>query len=459
MVRNTTAATLAAASAFAACGGALAQSCPTTHDPITLNLAAPGSPSAAGSGGVLSIDGPTIATNRKGSSLSGVAFRLVNGAWVEEPLWGIAGNGYGPRSGCVVGDTIYFGYISAWTGGASVGAFTRTVAANGAASWPLAWRIDRQAAVAEHVGSALSVAGDEILLGAENTSARGRVYVYRRSAANAWQLAATLFGSDPAQPDSFGTSIAREGDTMVVGSPGADVSGVANVGAAYVFAKIDGTWTLEARLDGDVAAPSMHFGRAAAMSGGAIAVGAFHDAALSGDTGPLLPPGGYVRVFEKVGGVWTLAGQFGPSQLGTSGYGAAVAMRPGRLFVGAYLADPLGAQDAGEVFSYTKVNGAWAASGQVLSGQSGEWSGFGMAMSDDWVVVGNAFSAKLKVFDQCALPPDPGATPRCVPTVTGLFTYILAWFQQAPYADFDASGTIDTTDLFAYLNAWVAGCP
>jgi hypothetical protein len=43
--------------------------------------------------------------------------------------------------------------------------------------------------------------------------------------------------------------------------------------------------------------------------------------------------------------------------------------------------------------------------------------------------------------------------------VDDIFAFINGWFVGAPGTDFDASGAISVDDIFVYLNAWFAGCP
>src|SRR5690242_18456350 len=48
--------------------------------------------------------------------------------------------------------------------------------------------------------------------------------------------------------DLFGSSIAVDGDTVIVGAPGTVVSGMTSHGVAYVFVRNGGAWTLQATL-------------------------------------------------------------------------------------------------------------------------------------------------------------------------------------------------------------------
>src|SRR5262245_35258394 len=89
--------------------------------------------------------------------------------------------------------------------------------------------------------------------------------------------------------DAFGTAIALDGDTMVVGAPGeasaatgvdagasaeADDNAPAS-GAAYVYVRVGGAWTRQAYLKASNTGAGDHFGCAVAISGETIVVGAY----------------------------------------------------------------------------------------------------------------------------------------------------------------------------------------
>ena len=63
---------------------------------------------------------------------------------------------------------------------------------------------------------------------------QGAAYVYVRSGTS-WTQQAQLAASDGATVDYFGRSLAISGDTIVVGADQAEVPGVSDAGAAYVF--------------------------------------------------------------------------------------------------------------------------------------------------------------------------------------------------------------------------------
>jgi hypothetical protein len=89
--------------------------------------------------------------------------------------------------------------------------------------------------------------------------------------------------SDGAIADHFGTSVAVQGDTMVVGAPGADVAvGGSARGAVYVFTLSGSTWTQTAKLTASDGADGDHLGTSVDIDGDKIVAGAEGDDSEAG---------------------------------------------------------------------------------------------------------------------------------------------------------------------------------
>ena len=123
-------------------------------------------------------------------------------------------------------------------------------------------------------GTAVAVDGETVLVGApyaERDGAReGAVHVYEHSD-GAWNRTARLSAAEPFRDGTFGWSVALDGDTAVVGAPQSDA------GRAYVFTRSDGDWTQEARFDAPGEESAVDFGRSTGVVGGTAVVGAPHD--------------------------------------------------------------------------------------------------------------------------------------------------------------------------------------
>ncbi|MFT7669129.1 MAG: hypothetical protein ACI8X5_001829 [Planctomycetota bacterium] len=100
----------------------------------------------------------------------------------------------------------------------------------------------------------------------------GAVNIFERSEVN-WQATVEIESSSPAQHQHFGQAIALEGNTLVVGTPGADVVGPFS-GKAEVFERTSYSWSAVIELIPESSATYDRFGYAVAIDGGLIAVGA-----------------------------------------------------------------------------------------------------------------------------------------------------------------------------------------
>ena len=127
-------------------------------------------------------------------------------------------------------------------------------------------------------GNAVAISGSSFIVGAlEANSATGAAYVYVRSG-DTWEEQATLLASDGAADDQFGTSVALENGTAVVGAPVKDSS----TGAAYVFVRADDIWSQQQELLASDAKEDQSFGSAVAVQGPTMVVGALQHKDLSG---------------------------------------------------------------------------------------------------------------------------------------------------------------------------------
>ena len=139
-------------------------------------------------------------------------------------------------------------------------------------------------------GTAVTVAGDTVLVGAPYAESDGQetgaVFVYER-AADGWLHQTTLTPDDAVDDSLFGQSVALDGGTAVVGAPSD------GGGSAYVFEQTETEWTRRARLTATDADSGDDFGWSVAYTGGLAVLGA----PKSGGTG-------HAYVFRAADG-WT----------------------------------------------------------------------------------------------------------------------------------------------------------
>lgn len=131
----------------------------------------------------------------------------------------------------------------------------------------------------------------------------GSVYIYERDAGfqAPWGQVTSVVAPDGEDGDEFGHSVALDDDYLVVGAPNADAPGANNSGAVYVFHRSSGdpgSWTQVARLISRTPNGSGgdSFGYSVAVQGNTILVGA----PRSNRAGA--PAAGRVYVFERGAG-------------------------------------------------------------------------------------------------------------------------------------------------------------
>jgi hypothetical protein len=130
----------------------------------------------------------------------------------------------------------------------------------------------------DQFGTSVAVDGDTLVVGApSDDGAKGAVYVYQRSA-DTWINTAKLTASDGAANDLLGVSVAIDGDTIVAGALLDDVGANANQGSAYTFARTGAAARNEtAKLTASDGAADDEFGVSVAIDGDTIVAGATFD--------------------------------------------------------------------------------------------------------------------------------------------------------------------------------------
>jgi len=205
--------------------------------------------------------------------------------------------------------------------------------AGGADAWSLISTFHYKGATGgEHFGAAVAIDADTLAVGAPGVNGGdGRVLIFERNrgGADAWGEAREI----TAPVGSLaGSSLALDGNFLVIGRPGSDWSG-ADSGLASVWDRRAGSWHFVTHLDPPIAHAGDRIGASVAISHGWIAVGAPGD-----DTAG--PDAGRVLLFERnTGGAehWGYRTARSPMNLLPDGllYGTSVAMDLDTLLVGA----------------------------------------------------------------------------------------------------------------------------
>ena len=265
----------------------------------------------------------------------------------------------------------------------------------------------------DEFGRAIAMDGTTLVVGApfESSSAggidptpdnfadnAGAVYVFTRDAGG-WSQQAYLKPSVPSLGSEFGTSVAIDGDTIVVGARYHD-GGVGGInsneadtsqpdsGAAYVFHRTNTTWSQEAFLKAASPAAAEQLGGAVAIDGDTVVAGAS-------------PADGFVGaayVFTRNGTTWSQQARLTPS-VGAE-FGTDVAISADTIAAGA-------PGSGGRVLVFTRTGGVWTE--RVVIDEpnpaSYQWFGYALGLDAGTLVVSSyqaGFEGAVRVFTGAA---------------------------------------------------------
>ncbi|MEM7307489.1 MAG: FG-GAP repeat protein [Planctomycetota bacterium] len=178
-----------------------------------------------------------------------------------------------------------------------------------------------------HFGTSIALDGDRLLVGSTGTDALGESHAYLfELAAGGWgEVARLSLPSDPIGT-AFGLSVDLGPGVAVVGAPNHDGGGLFNTGAFHVFEEHGGAWGEVAFVLAPTPGYNRLFGSAVTLHGDRIAAG--EPAASSGSSGA-------AYVYERQDGAWTFAGQYQGDDPGPNDFGAAVDLEGSELWAGA----------------------------------------------------------------------------------------------------------------------------
>ncbi|HEY7184267.1 MAG TPA: PxKF domain-containing protein [Blastocatellia bacterium] len=230
------------------------------------------------------------------------------------------------------------------------------------------------------------VVGSPFETGASGPS-QGLIYVFVRSGLG-WGLQQMISASDAAAGDLFGLSVAISGDTVVVGAPDKNGAAGLNPGSVYVFARSGGVWSQQQKLEAPDAAENDEFGSSVAISGDTVVVGA------SLDTGAGGSQQGSAYVFARSDGVWSLQQKLeAPDAAENDEFGSSVAISGDTIVAGAPLDTGVGGSQQGSAYVFARSGGVWSQQQKLEASDASARSDFGLsvAISGDTVVVGSPY--------------------------------------------------------------------
>ncbi len=279
-------------------------------------------------------------------------------------------------------------------------------------------------------GSRVAISGNTLVVGApsEDSAATGvggdqssdaatdagAAYVFVRTGAT-WTQQAYLKASNTGGGDRFGSSVAIDLDTIVVGAIGeaSSVGGdeaddaAPGAGAAYVFVRGGGVWTQQAYLKASNPGVQDQFGFRVAIGGETLVVGApYEDSNATGVGGDQVNSAandaGAAYVFVRGGTVWTQQAYLKASNTGLGDqFGLDLGISGETIVVGASNEDSnatgvLGneldntAVNSGAAYVFVRSGAVWTQQAYLKASNTGAGDQFGLAVavSLETIVVG-----------------------------------------------------------------------
>ena len=219
-----------------------------------------------------------------------------------------------------------------------------------------------------YFGQSVAVSGNTAMVGGYDSNLKqGAVYVFARSVAG-WVQQAELTASDGSGNDQFGSAVALNGDTAVVGAYNKIINGNLSQGVAYVFVRSGTTWSQQQELILTNGGMGDHFGASVAVSGDTAVVGAYFRNA--------------VFVYVRSGATWSQQQTLTASNAELNdNFGSSVSLDENTVLIGANnkIVNSNHAQGAAYVFVRSGVT--WSQQQELLASDGAGYDSFGSSAS------------------------------------------------------------------------------
>lgn len=267
-----------------------------------------------------------------------------------------------------------------------------------------AWVKASDAAGGDEFGTSVAVHGDTVIVGAPNLNGEpdhgsryaGAAYIFVRRAGG-WVQEARLISAVSPQRGFFGSSVAVHHDTAVIGAPHQS-AGASDSGGAFVFVRNGETWSRQAVLKPANSGFTDLFGSSVAIDGDTLVVGAIGEG--SGRPGEVVEEGdpryafsGAAYVYVREGDRWierTMLKANPP--VGNAQLGSSVAVSGDTVLAGARGEPGRFGASGGAAYVFTRgANGEWSQQTRLGSPTPEQMAYFGHSVSleGDLAVVGS----------------------------------------------------------------------
>ncbi len=219
-------------------------------------------------------------------------------------------------------------------------------------------------------GSTVAIDGDTMVVGAQydGDPQIGAAYVFVRSGTT-WSQQAKLTASDGMGQEWFGIAVSISGDTVVIGSVLDEVES----GSAYVFVRSGTTWTEQQKLRASDGVTEDWFGESVTIDG---------DTAIIASTGHN-DSAGAAYVFVRSGTTWTQEQKLTASDTAPSDiFGSAVSISGDTALIGARGNDDVFSA-SGSAYVFVRSGSTWAEQQKITAGDPIRSAQLGWSVSLD----------------------------------------------------------------------------
>lgn len=234
-------------------------------------------------------------------------------------------------------------------------------------------------------GRSVAIDGDLVAVGAgaanaDDVEKAGAVYLFKRRG-QTYVAEAKLVAPDPSTGEEFGRAVAIHGNRVIVGARFAAVGNLTKAGAAYVFRKSGAAWNFEEKIVSPTPANEDNFARALAVQGNLLVITARKENLNANDVGAA-----YVYLYRD--GTWIYSEKLTAGDPAPGAYfGQSVALQGDLMAIGARNADP---NAAGAVYLFQRSGNEWVEIAKVIppDGAVDDQFGFAVAMQGNVMAVG-----------------------------------------------------------------------
>jgi hypothetical protein len=239
-------------------------------------------------------------------------------------------------------------------------------------------------------GRAVAVGDQTALIGAYRhdagfVSRAGAAYLFGRDGTS-WTQLAELTASDGVAFDSFGISVAFDGDTALVGSWGGAPGAGRLAGSAYVFVREGDLWSQQAKLTASDASARDLLGWSVAISGDTAVLGARNT--NHGDA----TAAGSAYIFVRHGTTWSEQAKLIASDASSFDVlGDSVGISGDTVLLGAPLDDHEDRTNAGSAYIFVRHGTTWSEQAKLIASDASSFDVLGdsVGISGDTVLLGS----------------------------------------------------------------------